>query len=180
MRTRTACGSAVAEGVDGDLTGLDPPGRPYRSSHVPRPDGRGQSVAGAIGDRDGLLHPALGMLTASQVVPRLHDRVGFRRLMVAGGAGAALVIGFLALLTAVPRALTLYPSMYLLGASVGLLFASAGTLTASLAGPSGTDSAFADRTAFLTLADLCLCAALLALRVSDRRIREGYGAVSCR
>ncbi|MER6079321.1 DHA2 family efflux MFS transporter permease subunit [Streptomyces sp. NPDC001833] len=154
---------------------------------------------------------ALGMLTASQVVPRLHDRIGPRRLMVGGGAGAVLVIVLLAVLTAAPHPLALYPAMYLLGASVGLLFASAqnaafvtippsrtadattllnvqrqtagafgvalaGTLAASLTPPDGAGSAFADRVAFLTLAALCLCAALLALRVSDRRVREAYGA----
>ncbi|WP_052768458.1 MDR family MFS transporter [Streptomyces humi] len=156
---------------------------------------------------------ALGMLTASQVVPRLHDRAGPRGLMVAGGAGGALVIGGLAVLTAVPNALVLYPAMYLLGASVGVLFASAqnaafvtvppsrtadattllnvqrqtagafgvalaGTLAASLlpsAGPGG-DGTFAYRTAFLTLAALCLGAALLALRVNDRPVREAYAA----
>ncbi|MGI5461038.1 DHA2 family efflux MFS transporter permease subunit [Streptomyces sp. CA-249302] len=68
---------------------------------------------------------ALGMLTASQIVPRLHDRVGPRRLMVAGGAGAALIIVGLAVLTAGSHPLALYPAMYLLGMSVGLLFASA-------------------------------------------------------
>ncbi|MFC8520743.1 MDR family MFS transporter [Streptomyces sp. NPDC057257] len=154
---------------------------------------------------------ALGMLTASQIVPRVHDRVGPRRLMVAGGAGAALIVVFLAILTDTPRPLALYPSMYLLGACVGLLFASAqnaafvtippvrtadattllnmqrqtagafgvalaGTLTASLVPQSGTDNAFADRIAFVTLAALCLGAALLALRVSDRRVREAYDA----
>ncbi|WP_166663750.1 DHA2 family efflux MFS transporter permease subunit [Streptomyces sp. NBC_00582] len=154
---------------------------------------------------------ALGMLTASQIVPSLHDRVGPRRLMAAGGASAALVIVLLTILTVTPRPLALYPSMYLLGASVGLLFASAqnaafvtippsrtadattllnmqrqtagafgvtlaGTLAASLAAPSDADSAFAGRIAFLALAGLCLCASLLALRVSDRRVREAYEA----
>ncbi|MFJ8113108.1 MDR family MFS transporter [Streptomyces sp. NPDC096132] len=149
---------------------------------------------------------ALGMLTASQIVPRLHDRVGPRRLMVAGGAGAALIIIVLAILTATPHPLALYPSMYLLGASVGLLFASAqnaafvtipasrtadattllnvqrqiagafgvalaATLTASL-----TTSAAAYRVTFVTLACLCLCACVLALRVSDRQVREAYDA----
>ncbi|WP_329537161.1 MFS transporter (plasmid) [Streptomyces sp. NBC_01450] len=156
---------------------------------------------------------ALGMLTASQIVPRLHDRVGPRRLMVAGGAGAALIIVFLAILTDTPHTLALYPSMYLLGTSVGLLFASAqnaafvtippartadattllnmqrqtagafgvalaGTLTASLVPTTGT--AFADRIAFLTLAALCLGASVLALRVSDRRVREAYAAADPR
>ncbi|WP_189261767.1 MDR family MFS transporter [Streptomyces fuscichromogenes] len=158
---------------------------------------------------------ALGMLTASQVVPRLHDRVGPRRLMVVGGAGAALVVVFLAILTTAPHPLALYPSMYLLGASVGLLFASAqnaafvtvppartadattllnmqrqtagafgvalaGTLTASLVPAAGTGTAHADRIAFLTLAALCLGAAVLALRVSDRRVREAYDAAAPR
>lgn len=68
---------------------------------------------------------ALGMLTASQIVPRVHDRIGPRRLMIAGGAGAVLVIVLLAILTTDPHPLALYPSMYLLGTSVGLLFASA-------------------------------------------------------
>ncbi|MFF7468693.1 DHA2 family efflux MFS transporter permease subunit [Streptomyces sp. NPDC008092] len=156
---------------------------------------------------------ALGMLTASQLVPRLHDRVGPRRLMAAGGAGAALVVVLLAILTAAPHPFALYPSMYLLGTSVGLLFASAqnaafvtippartadattllnmqrqtagafgvalaGTLTASLAPPAGTGPAFADRIAFLTLAALCLGAAALALRVSDRQVREAYDAAA--
>ncbi|WP_427917935.1 MDR family MFS transporter [Streptomyces sp. cg40] len=154
---------------------------------------------------------ALGMLTASQIVPRVHDRVGPRRLMVLGGAGAALVVVLLAILTVTPRPLALYPSTYLLGASVGLLFASAqnaafvaisssrtadattllnmqrqtagafgvalaGTLAASLTAPAGADGAFAYRVAFFTLAALCLCASVLALRVSDRRVREAYGA----
>ncbi|MFJ9896444.1 DHA2 family efflux MFS transporter permease subunit [Streptomyces sp. NPDC091280] len=149
---------------------------------------------------------ALGMLTASQIVPRVHDRVGPRRLMVVGGAGAALVVVLLTILTADPRPLAFYPATYLLGASVGLLFASAqnaafvtippsrtadattllnmqrqtagafgvalaGTLAASSAG-----GASAYRIAFLTLAALCLCASLLALRVSDRQVREAYGA----
>ncbi|WP_405772015.1 multidrug efflux MFS transporter [Streptomyces sp. NBC_00080] len=150
---------------------------------------------------------ALGMLTASQIVPRLHDRVGPRCLMVVGGAGAALIIVLLAILTVAPRPLALYPSMYLLGTSVGLLFASAqnaafvtipasrtadattllnmqrqtagacgvalaGTLAASLGG----DGIYAYLIAFITLATLCLCASLFALRVSDRRIREAYDA----
>ncbi|MFD4599608.1 DHA2 family efflux MFS transporter permease subunit [Streptomyces sp. NPDC058464] len=156
---------------------------------------------------------ALGMLTASQLVPRLHDRVGPRRLMAAGGAGAALIIVLLAILTAAPHPFALYPSMYLLGTSVGLLFASAqnaafvtippartadattllnmqrqtagafgvalaGTLTASLVPPAGTGTAFADRIAFLTLAALCLGAAVLARHVSDRRVREAYDAAA--
>ncbi|MGW2292090.1 DHA2 family efflux MFS transporter permease subunit [Streptomyces phaeochromogenes] len=153
---------------------------------------------------------ALGMLTASQIVPRVHDRAGPRRLMVVGGAGAALIIVLLAVLTVTPQPAALYPAMYLLGLSVGLLFASAqnaafvtippsrtadattllnmqrqtagafgvalaGTLAASLASPAGTGGAFAYRIAFFTLAALCLCASLLALRVSDRRVREAYG-----
>ncbi|WP_406432447.1 DHA2 family efflux MFS transporter permease subunit [Streptomyces sp. NBC_00631] len=158
---------------------------------------------------------ALGMLTASQVVPRLHERTGPRRLMVAGGAGAVVVIVLLALLTAAPHPLALYPALYLLGTSVGLLFASAqnaafvtvppsrtadattllnmqrqtagafgvalaGTLVASLAPPAGTDGddTYPYRIAFLTLAALCLCAALLALRVSDRRVRDAYRAAA--
>ncbi|MGW6921616.1 MDR family MFS transporter [Streptomyces sp. NPDC054950] len=158
---------------------------------------------------------ALGMLTASQIVPRLHDRVGPRRLMVVGGAGAALIIVLLAILTVTPQPLALYPSMYLLGASVGLLFASAqnaafvtippsrtadattllnmqrqtagafgvalaGTLAASPASPTGTGGAFAYRIAFFALAALCLCASLVALRVSDRQVREAYGAADPR
>ncbi|NNN31789.1 multidrug efflux MFS transporter [Streptomyces sp. S3(2020)] len=154
---------------------------------------------------------ALGMLTASQLVPRLHDRIGPRRLMVGGGAGAALIIVLLAILTATPHPLALYPSMYLLGLCVGLLFASAqnaafvaipssrtadattllnmqrqtagafgvalaGTLVASLTSPNAADSAFGHRIAYIALATLCLCAALLALRVSDRRVREAYAA----
>ncbi|GGN20525.1 MDR family MFS transporter [Streptomyces fuscichromogenes] len=158
---------------------------------------------------------ALGMLTASQVVPRLHERVRPSRLMVAGGTGAALVIVLLAVLTVSPHPLALYPSMYLLGTSVGMLFASAqnaafvtippvrtadattllnmqrqtagafgvalaGTLTASLVPTAVTGTAFADRIAFITLAALCLGAAVLALRVSDRRVREAYDATDPR
>ncbi|MEW1642314.1 MDR family MFS transporter [Streptomyces sp. NPDC091219] len=155
---------------------------------------------------------ALGMLTATQIVPRLHDRVGPRRLMIGGGAGAAVIIVVLAILTVTPQPLALYPATYLLGASVGLLFASAqnaafvtipasrtadattllnmqrqtagafgvalaGTLAASLA---GTGGASAYRIAFFTMAALCLSASLLALRVSDRRVREAYGAAEPR
>ncbi|MFJ4617004.1 DHA2 family efflux MFS transporter permease subunit [Streptomyces sp. NPDC088812] len=150
---------------------------------------------------------ALGMLTSSQVVPRLHDTVGPRRLMVAGGAGAASVMAFMATFTQTTPAFVPYPSMYLLGLSVGLLFASAqnaafvtvppartadattllsmqrqtaaafcvalaGTLSAAL----GADGTLAFRAGFLTLAALCLVASLLALRVSDRRVRDGYRA----
>ncbi|MFE6892051.1 DHA2 family efflux MFS transporter permease subunit [Streptomyces sp. NPDC057694] len=152
---------------------------------------------------------ALGMLTASQIVPRVHDRLGPRLLMVVGGIGAALIISVLATLMTTPHPLALYPSMYLLGTSVGLLFASAqnaafvtippsrtadattllnmqrqtagafgvalaGTLTASLARPTGATGAYP--TAFLALAGLCLGASLLALRISDRRVREAYEA----
>lgn len=151
---------------------------------------------------------ALGMLTASQVVPRLHDGVGPRRLMVAGGAGAALVVAFLATAAGDASSLALYPALYLLGCCVGLLFASgqnaafvtvpasrtadattlltmqrqfaaafgvalAGTVSQASAG-GGTADAY--RAGFLTMAAVSLCASLLALRVSDRRVREGYRA----
>jgi EmrB/QacA subfamily drug resistance transporter len=151
---------------------------------------------------------ALGMLTASQLVPRFHDTLGPRRLMVAGGTGAALVMAFLATSVGVAHPLVLYPSTYLLGGCVGLVFASAqnaafvtvppsrtadattvlnmqrqtaaafgvalaGTLTAS---PAGSDGTAAYRVGFLAMATLSLCAALLALRLSDRRVREAYDA----
>ncbi|MFF4253841.1 DHA2 family efflux MFS transporter permease subunit [Streptomyces sp. NPDC001663] len=151
---------------------------------------------------------ALGMLTASQLVARLHDRVGPRRLMVGGGAGAALIVLYLATAAGGAPEATLYLSMYLLGCSVGLLFASgqnaafvtvsasrtadattvlnmqrqiaaafgvalAGTLAGTGAG-SGTAGDY--RAGLLTMAGVSVCACLLALRVSDRRVREGYRA----
>ncbi|MCG7208551.1 MDR family MFS transporter [Streptomyces arenae] len=144
---------------------------------------------------------ALGMLTASQVVPRLHDRVGPRRLMVAGGAGAAAVAVYLATEADGSPSLTLYPSMFLLGCSVGLLFATgqnaafvtvsasrtpdattvlnmqrqlAAAFGVAVAGTlAGANSGAGCRTGFLTMGAVSPAASLLALRVSDRRVREG-------
>lgn len=151
---------------------------------------------------------ALGMLTASQLVPRLHDKVGPRRLMVAGGAGATLVVLFLAVATGAAPPLTLYPAMYLLGCCVGLLFASgqnaafvtvpdarmadattvlnvqrqiAAAFGVAVAGSLsrasvGTATSGGYRIGLLAMVAVSVCACLLALRVSDRRVREGYQA----
>ncbi|MFD9429484.1 MFS transporter [Streptomyces sp. NPDC060002] len=147
---------------------------------------------------------ALGMLAASQVVSRLHDRVGPRRLMVTGGAGAAVIAVYLATAADGSPSLALYPSMFLLGCCVGLLFASgqnaafvtvpasrmsdattvlnmqrqlAAAFGVALAGTlvrAGSGAGY--RVGFLTMAAVSLCACLLALRVSDRRVREGYAS----
>lgn len=143
---------------------------------------------------------ALGMLTASQIAPRLHDTVGPRRLMVTGGAGAAVIAAYLGTAANAAPALTLYPSLFLLGGSVGLLFAS-GQNAAFVTVPAarmadattvlsmqrqlaaaggvalaGTLVGAGYRASFLTMAAVSLCASLLALRVSDRRVREGYAS----
>ncbi|MEV5846981.1 MDR family MFS transporter [Streptomyces sp. NPDC051985] len=143
---------------------------------------------------------ALGMLTASQLAPPLHDRVGPSRLMAAGGGAATLVIVFLATGAGTLPSLVLYPSLYLLGCSVGLLFANGQnaafvtvpaartadattllTMQRQLAAACGvalaaTLAAGGFRTGLLAMAGLGGCAALLALRVSDRQVREGYRA----
>ncbi|NEB03539.1 DHA2 family efflux MFS transporter permease subunit [Streptomyces sp. SID13726] len=143
---------------------------------------------------------ALGMLTASQLASLLHDRVGPSRLMTAGGGAATLVIVFLAIGVGALPSLVLYPSMYLLGCSVGLLFANgqnaafvtvpaARTADATtllnmqrqLAGACGvalaaTLAAGGFRTGLLTMAGVSGCACVLALRVNDRRVRDGYRA----
>ncbi|MEU1515636.1 DHA2 family efflux MFS transporter permease subunit [Streptomyces sp. NPDC005811] len=155
---------------------------------------------------------ALGMLTATHLVPRLHDRVGASRLMVAGGAGAALVVAFLAVGAGGSPAFTLYPAMYLLGCSVGVLFTggqhaafvtvpssrTAGATTlltmqrqlaaafgvalaATLArAPADGDAVDAYRTGLLGMAALSVCAAVLASRVGDRRVRDAYPADTAR
>jgi EmrB/QacA subfamily drug resistance transporter len=68
---------------------------------------------------------ALGMLTASQFVPHVHDRVGARRLMMAGGTGGALVMTCLAALDGGTPRPFFYLLLYLLGVFVGTLFMSA-------------------------------------------------------
>ncbi|MFJ3779943.1 DHA2 family efflux MFS transporter permease subunit [Streptomyces sp. NPDC090075] len=155
---------------------------------------------------------ALGMLTASQLVPRLHDRAGPSRLMAGGGAAAALVVVFLATTVGEAPSFTLYPAMYLLGCSVGLLFASGqnaafvtvpaartadattvlnmqrqiaaafGVALAATLSQAGADTGTvgAYRVGLLTMAAVSLCASALALRVSDRRVREGYSADAAR
>ncbi|MEU9283617.1 MFS transporter [Streptomyces sp. NPDC048275] len=67
---------------------------------------------------------ALGMLTASQVVPRLDERIGPRRLMAAGATGAALLMALMATLSHGTAPLVLRASMYLLGCCVGMVFMS--------------------------------------------------------
>ncbi|MFJ8493769.1 hypothetical protein ACIRBZ_36325 [Streptomyces sp. NPDC094038] len=62
---------------------------------------------------------ALGMLTAAQLAPLLHDRVGPSRLMAAGGTAATGVVVFLVTEAATLPSAVLYPSRYLLGCSVG-------------------------------------------------------------
>ncbi|MEU9410883.1 DHA2 family efflux MFS transporter permease subunit [Streptomyces sp. NPDC048281] len=147
---------------------------------------------------------ALGMLTAAQLAPLLHDRVGPSRLMAAGGTAATGVIVFLAAEAGTLPSAVLYPSMYLLGCSVGLLFANGQnaafvtvpaartadattllTMQRQLAGACGVALAatLADggfRTGLLAMAAVSGCAALLALRVSDRRVRDGCRADAAR
>ncbi|MEU6198587.1 DHA2 family efflux MFS transporter permease subunit [Streptomyces sp. NPDC047061] len=147
---------------------------------------------------------ALGMLTVNQLMPLLHARVGPRRLMAAGGGGATLIIVFLAAGTGDSPSFTLYPAMYLLGCSVGLLFASGQNAAFVTIPPSrtadattvltmqrqlaaacgvalaGTLAAHGYRAGFLTMGAVSLCAALFSLRVSDRRVREGYRADNAR
>ncbi|MGW0869203.1 DHA2 family efflux MFS transporter permease subunit [Streptomyces sp. NPDC002740] len=171
----------------------------------------------ALGSGLATFPEALGMLTAAQLVSRLDERIGPRRLMAAGATGAALLMAFMAFLTSAATLshgtgpLVVRVSMYLLGCCVGTVFMSgqnaafvtvppdrtadattvlsmqrqtagafgvalAGTLSAGLGG--GTAAAASCRVGILTLAALSLGAALLALRVSDRRVRDAYRAAA--
>ncbi|MFF7329960.1 DHA2 family efflux MFS transporter permease subunit [Streptomyces sp. NPDC008150] len=158
---------------------------------------------------------ALGMMTASQLVSRLYDRIGPRRLMAAGGTGAALLMALMATFTAGTSSLVFYPMLYLLGVCVGHLVMTAqntafatipparmgdattvlnmqrqtgaafgtalvGTLLAVLGTTTSTGQV--DTTAyhvgFVTLGAITLCAALLALRISDRTVRAAFRAAA--
>ncbi|MFI7500736.1 hypothetical protein ACIBVL_19980 [Streptomyces sp. NPDC049687] len=73
--------------------------------------------------------------------------LGLRRLMVAGGTEAALVMAFLATSVGVSYPLALYPSIHLLGGCVGLLCTSAQNATFVAVPPSRT----ADATTLLNI-----------------------------